>query len=109
LLILCIKQKQNLLFIIQTQQQRQGTYPVFAKGIIVAEEMAEAVLLAQHSRSTEAQNKSDKVPNVSLCFCFPESNLCRFQKEREKGIKNWKRLIHRALVFKRLGREVFKQ
>ena len=71
-----------------TYMKRNATYPIFAKGIIVAEEMAEAILLAQNDRSAEAARKSQ-------------------EKDREKAIKNWKLLVRRMLVFKRLGK-VFK-
>lgn len=71
------------------EYKRHGCHPVFAKGIIVAAEFADAVMMAHEQRNTQEQEKMAK-------------------RDRDKAIKNWKRLIHRAVVFKRLG-SVFKK
>ncbi len=65
--------------------KRGHSYPIMGEGIVVAKEFADTVTLAQEERS-EAIAEEER------------------QKTHDTILKNWKRLIHRALTFKRLGK-----
>jgi xeroderma pigmentosum group C-complementing protein len=71
------------------EYKRGKSYPVLAEGIVVAAEFREAVEMAQEER---VRHKAE----------------AEMEKERETVIKNWRRLVRRALTFKRLGK-VYKE